>query len=481
LTYSAQITVGGSPCPPSVIINGGTAVGINTNPALDAYKFCSSLQPGQLITIGGNVSIPPLAKNTCFDSKGQPTPPLQTGIPNADISIAANSNLFCSGTVTDATGNYTSCSVPRQNYSVRATKKCITGKYNGCLSTADIVAISKHYNNVLPFTQPWQFIAADVNQNGLVTFDPANTSNPNTDAGVLSQAILGTKPLSNCWVFYPTSSQSNYVLAAATSPAAMYNLYVSNGNSWSQAVNLIAPNANVTNADFYGVQIGDVNGSCYCSGGLMKPSKEKEDTKEYISITDFYLKNGNTYNIPFTNTASKPIMALDIVVNLDPAIDFQGVSSTLPKFNTNSYSWDEENHILHILWLASGKNTILRNDENLFSINIKANDNIKTSEAISIDNYYQNLIYGIENDSEIKIAFKENNVIQANIDIQALPKDLSGSISVYDIYGRIQYYGSTNVSEINNLLNEIHLIKGMYLYQFDAGNSKFSGKFIFNR
>ena len=479
-TYSTEMNVlSGGSCPPSSFIVGGTPLGISPNPALDAYKFCSTLQPSQLITISGNVSVPPLAKNTCIDPKGKPYTPAQTGLLNVDIAISDTPGApYCSGTTTDAAGDYTSCAVPTQTYKLKASKKCPTGPYNGCLSTADIVQISKHSNAVVLFTQPWQFIAGDVNNDGAVIYDATDAT---SDSEKLRQSVLGVTPLSRCWEFYPKSSQNQYVLAAASIPNTMQNLFIANGNSWSQDITVTSPTANVTGQDFYGVQVGDVNGSCYCSGGLMKPSKEEVKTETFFSTVDVKMKANSSTVIPFLNQETKAAVAFDIALTLDANVEFEGLSSTLVGFDENAYHWDNETRTLRIIWLSDNKKgTLINKGQALFNLKLKANESTKVSEAMSIDQYNENILFGIDTEAKIGIELSESTVLATNDNIYSLPKDMIGELSVYDIYGRVVVNQIANTSEINVLLDEIAVTNGMYIYRFEAKNTHFSRKFVYN-
>ena len=105
----------------------------------------------------------------------------------------------------------------------------------------------------------------------------------------------------------------------------------------------------------------------------------------------------------------------------------------------------------------------------------------KVSEAMSIDQYNENILFGIDTEAKIGIELSESTVLATNDNIYSLPKDVIGELSVYDIYGRVVVNQIANTSEINTLLREIAVTNGIYIYRFEAKNTHFSGKFVYNR
>ncbi len=108
------------------------------------------------------------------------------------------------------------------------------------ISTFDLVAMSKHILNVVPFTQPWQFIAADINKNKQVT---------TYDIVELRKLILGIYadfPANTSWRFYP----KNFVFTSQN-PAEE--------NLPDTIRQFISPTVDTTFFEFTGVKIGDVN------------------------------------------------------------------------------------------------------------------------------------------------------------------------------------------------------------------------------
>lgn len=108
--------------------------------------------------------------------------------------------------MTDTSGAFLSPNLPGgEDIDVKPVKT--DNPLNG-ISTFDLVAISKHVLNVQPFTQPWQFIAADINKNNQVT---------TFDIVELRKMILGIYsdfPANTSWRFVP----KNWVFVDPTNP-----------------------------------------------------------------------------------------------------------------------------------------------------------------------------------------------------------------------------------------------------------------------
>lgn len=125
---------------------------------------------------------------------------------------------------TDAAGNFTLNNVNRNGvYEIKPIKN--DHPLEG-LSATDILIIQKHLLGKEPFTQPWQFIAGDVNN---------NTSVSATDLLVLLRLLLGQIPnlgVSHSWRFSPKFIELDTI-----------------------------PTGETVELEFQGIKIGDINTS----------------------------------------------------------------------------------------------------------------------------------------------------------------------------------------------------------------------------
>ena len=109
------------------------------------------------------------------------------------------------------------------------------------VTTQDALLISKHILGIEPFTEPQQYIAADVNQDGHIT---------TYDVVVLRKVILGISnnfPNNKSWRFWP----SDYEFPNSANPLVPLV---------PEGYNQIHMTTTIHNI-FYGVKLGDVNGT----------------------------------------------------------------------------------------------------------------------------------------------------------------------------------------------------------------------------
>jgi Dockerin type I domain len=84
---------------------------------------------------------------------------------NVAIQNSANGSIICASPVkTDVTGYYQSCSFPK-NSSITITPTKNTNYREG-VTTFDVAMISNHITGYAPFTNPFQMLAADANNDG---------------------------------------------------------------------------------------------------------------------------------------------------------------------------------------------------------------------------------------------------------------------------------------------------------------------------
>jgi len=166
--------------------------------------------------------------------------------------------------------------VPKGTYKVVPSKE--DNPLNG-ISTFDQLLIQKHLLGIQPFTDNYQYLAADVNLSGTVT---------TLDVVLLSRMILGKTALFTeqaSWIFLssddvlPVNYSVEKVLAA---------------NRTVQT-----PLETESGFDFVGIKRGDVNGSAVVNTALHNATSR--NSKVFSLLTeDLWLKPNTTYTIPFS-------------------------------------------------------------------------------------------------------------------------------------------------------------------------------------
>jgi hypothetical protein len=115
-------------------------------------------------------------------------------------------------------------------------------RLNG-VTAADATVILQHLNGAPLITDPYKKVAADVNRSGVISTQ---------DANVITQALAGNASalaaFNVFWRFIPTT----YVM-----PVTGPNVVA----SFPESITLNITGADVTGQDFFGVKLGDLNGS----------------------------------------------------------------------------------------------------------------------------------------------------------------------------------------------------------------------------
>ena len=131
-----------------------------------------------------------------------------------------------------------------------------TGTFSGTewlngVSTLDLVHIQRHILNITPFTQLWQYVAADANGDGLIT---------DTDINIIRELILGIR------INLPPMVPGGYNQPVAYLPQGDYDAFQSNlaGNLPSLPVfyNWLTCHSSANfDTDRYAVKRGDLSGN----------------------------------------------------------------------------------------------------------------------------------------------------------------------------------------------------------------------------
>lgn len=176
--------------------------------------------------------------------------------------------------------NSSSCGVltfvpPATAFSLVA--ECDTNPLNG-LSTFDLLLISRHILGIQPFTQPWQWLAADANKSGSVT---------TFDVVELRKLILGIYdklPNNTSWRFFPTDCDfPPNPFASLCLPQYSYN-----------ALSILDLPAEIP---FHAVKTGDVNGSASPDAASAMGLAEARDEPARLVLPDWVLEAGETRDV----------------------------------------------------------------------------------------------------------------------------------------------------------------------------------------
>lgn len=216
------------------------------------FNLAIILVLGQLITIS-------LSAQTASIS-GTIQEPSGTLVSGATVTLDGDISL---STITDANGQYVFEEIPidsRVTITPSLNENCACG-----LSQEDLTAIENHILGIIPFENPYQYIAADINKDGI------NNAFDMVQLRQLLEGIVSSFANNTCWRF----AEANYMFSNPTNPLS---------EPFPEQVSIDFLIENVT-ADFIGVKIGHTNGGdSDCATGSLSPNPCNLVCKDQVSV-----------------------------------------------------------------------------------------------------------------------------------------------------------------------------------------------------
>ncbi len=160
------------------------------------------------------------------------------------------------------------------------------------ISTADLIRLQRHLTGEKPFDQPYQWLAADLDNSGTVTYE---------DAGILKQLIDGKLQTAG-WRIVP----------------ADYYKRLPKNQIQLPSVNTVVKAERVVAIDFVGVKLGDVNGSHTVKDNIpnnILPSAEALT----INLLNSKLQAGKNYIVPFSTNDFAELIAYQATLKIEDA------------------------------------------------------------------------------------------------------------------------------------------------------------------
>ena len=278
-------------------------------------------RPG-LKQIGGagaftTVSFPAATLSGFIERTGNPAPQCQNvpnaGIPNVSIGISSSSNDPCLGIVlpnagTGNTGSYQQVVQHNLNYTITPTKN------NGIscgVTSLDAGMISDHIIGEFPFTDVYQYYAADVNINNQVT---------TLDVVVLNTIINGTfvPPVGfSPWRFIPTVTYFGLPLPPVN--FANNTLIIPPNSITRSNVQGDAPNLN-----FIAIKRADLNQSCSTcdQANFQSGGSEDRQRKSFVelNVKPTMVRAGERYALPLMAKDLNQAFSFSFGLNYDQSL-----------------------------------------------------------------------------------------------------------------------------------------------------------------
>ena len=244
-----------------------------------------------------------------------------------------------------------------ESYTVTPQKNHIP--LNG-VSTFDLVLMTKHILGVQPFDNPYQWIAADVNQSKTVTaFDLVQLRK-------LILAIDTEFTNNTSWRFV----EANYDFTSDNPLTEDFpeQAHISNLSS-DMVMNFVA------------IKIGDVNGNVR-PNALQRVEPRNSDNVFKIQVADQFLKAGQNYQIDLYAKDISKIQGYQFTVNTkDVMIDqIHGALMTTENFGLNNLDAGR----ITVSW--NQQPNYLVSEEKLFTIQLQATKDTRLSEVLQLNN-----------------------------------------------------------------------------------------------
>jgi hypothetical protein len=368
-------------------------------------------------------------------------------------------------TTTDAEGKYV-FPVVKMHYDYSISGKKNDDYLNG-VTTLDIVMMQRHILGINLFNSAYQVIAADVNN------DEKVTASDLVELRKLVLGIYGTLPKSGSWRFVDNKQSFGDI----------FNPFPVKEN-----IDVTDLSYEMTNQNFIGVKVGDVNGSATANAGDVQT-----DTRTNIILTG---ENEEiSANIPHTivlNTEAEQVYGMQFTLtisNADLADIWVGGNklsdSNIARINENTYtvSWND-------ITPVSGKN--------LINVNVIAKSSTTTADVLSIHSSLTPAeIYageqlqtgklslrfaGMEGTEELSVFQNEPNPFADKTNIGfILPQAADATLKVFDVNGKMIYTSTGSFGKGRNsfILSKSDLPSaGVMMYQIESGAKTVTKKMI---
>ena len=298
------------------------------------------------------------------DVSGNIATPAGSGLNNVSVDVSGN-GPFTPSITTGQNGHFQFFDLALGN-DYTFTPNQNTGFLNG-VTTYDLVLMTQHILNVVPFDSPYKYIAADINKNGTVTTSDV------VQLRKLILQIITEFPNNTSWRFV----DSDHIFPNPTNPFQPPFAEYFNINNLANDINGV---------DFVAVKIGDVNGTATTNfDGSGNDDRGLTGALTFV-VEDRQVQAGETFEIAFRASNFINLFGYQFALQFDAtALQLTGIEigdlTNLTETNFGltmldrgiiTTSWDNSKNILH------DNNTIL------FTLAFEANTNTTLSEVFHI-------------------------------------------------------------------------------------------------
>ncbi len=268
---------------------------------------------------------------------------------------------------TDADGNFLyNEALSEEAYVVKPWKN--EGFVNG-VSTWDLVLMSKHILELNELDNPYKIIAADVNRSGSIsTFDMVH----------LRKLILfiDTEFSNNTsWRFV----DADFVFPDEGNPFS---------TTFPESIFLESVVEDLSDLDFVGIKIGDVNGSADPNGLWSGADRDANDNLTF-EMEDRYFLRGEVIDVPFQLAAPLPLLGYQFTIQLDTnLLDLEeiipGDDLAESPVGADDFGWRfSEAGYITTSWINAHEEELLSSTE-FFRLRCRAKGQGRISEGVEV-------------------------------------------------------------------------------------------------
>ncbi len=426
------------------------------------YDFCETIiQPQQEAECLGSIS----GRITTRDA--EPIKDVQVNISNEHLVTTAEDGTYSVGML-DRQQSYTI--IPFLN-----------SDFDNGVKTIDMIILLKHLLGIELMENPYQLIAADIDNDGAIT---------DNDLEVLQQFILGNIDI------FPTNTSWRFVDASYVFPVGNNPWF----ESFPEIISLGSLLVDATDVDFIGVKIGDLDDNAETNAQM---ENERTTDGTYLLYTDnVILEAGERYEIPIMAPTLDRLVGLQGTLQLDEA-EMVDLDYGLATSSQIGLRHQDEGFITFAWNRYDNKKSAeyAKSTEPLFTLHIRSNRTVPLREVLRLNSRYTSaeayilpvrnsdspLLYGAgirfdtgaSNSKAFELMQNTPNPFQTETTIRfTLPKDDRVTLTIRDLSGRVMLvqeadYGSGTNSIIlgRNDLAAHQLQSGVYTYTLQTATA----------
>jgi hypothetical protein len=391
------------------------------------------------------------------------------GVENAEASLQNMNAPVPMTRMTDVDGQFAFNAAINLDYQLSLSKN--DDPLNG-VSTIDIALIQQHILGIRVMDNPYQLIAANVNDDDRIT---------GADILELRKVILGIE------TGFPNNESWRFVDAEENLPQGILP------RGYAEAIEFDNVQTSMYGQDFVSVKIGDLNGSVE-PNGLVSNEVEGRSAALILQAADAVVEAGEEVSVAVTSAMFKEVLGYQLTLGYDAsALSFAGVESGALEVTSSNVGVFADRGQLTMSWNEVEAQSV-EADEVLFTMNFRATAGARLSDAMYVNSSItraEAYVGGNETGVELRFTgaesefalyqnvpnpFEGRTVIGFN-----LPEAGAATMTIYDVTGKVlrviegEYAKGYNQLELDRTDLQT---AGVVYYQLTSGEYSATKKMI---